>query len=197
MPAYRKAFKTFIAKRPHFGHATEMAQEFYLESDRASVILQSAAVETLLEGLLRAKMKDGLTVNLGERIFEGNGPLSTFSSKILIGYGLRFFGPVFKHDLEIIKDLRNGFAHVRLPLSLTQPEIAGMCQNLRVPDIVDNPHVIVALPGTYSAKYKNEISADDEHPRTRFTRACHSISLCFQDLGDFMLGYGGVERRLP
>jgi hypothetical protein len=129
-----------------------------------------------------------------DKIFEGNGPLSTFSSKILMGYGLRLYGPDFRHDLEIIKDIRNGFAHVRLPLLLTQPEIAGMCQHLRM---AEHPE-LNWLPVTYSEKYDLETAADDNHPRTRFTRACHTISLCLLELGHAWQGIpGGVERTLP
>jgi hypothetical protein len=193
-PAYRKAFDDFVAKSPDFSHSAGMEEEHYLGSDRTAVILQASNLERLLELLLQAKMRRPLARDVQERIFEGNGPLSTFSNKILIGYALELYGPVFKHDLEIIKDLRNGFAHVRLPLELTQPELAGMCAQL---NMAYHP-IMNAIPQVYSARYEPlEVAADDDHPRTRFTRACFSMSICLLDLGQFWTGLGGVERQLP
>jgi len=191
---YLKKFRGFIRSPAGFSQVGEMEQEFYLGSDRAAVILQSANIERSLETLLMAKMRRQLSEDVKGRIFEGYGPLSTFSAKILMGYALDLYGPVFRHDLDIIKELRNGFAHVRLPLQLTQPELSGMCANLMLPD--DRNYGW--LPMAFSEKYTLEIVTDDKHPRTRFTRACHSISLCFIELREHLLGSQyGVFRTLP
>jgi hypothetical protein len=139
-------------------------------------------------------MRQPLSNDLRDRIFDGNGSLSSFSDKILVGFALEMYGPTFRHDLDIIRELRNGFAHVRLPLTLTAPEVAGMCAHLQLPDHKE----LRWLPQAYSEKYDLEIAADDKHPRTRFTRACHTISLCFIELAGFWLEQsGGVQRILP
>jgi hypothetical protein len=108
---YVKAFKTFVETLPDFSHALAMEQEFYLGSDRAAVILQASNVEGILESLLQTKMRQPLSNDLRDRLFDGNGPLSTFSHKVMLGYALELYGPVFRHDLDLIRELRNGFAH--------------------------------------------------------------------------------------
>lgn len=193
-PAYLKAFRDSIQTRPSIAHIDGMEQEFYLGSDRSAVILQAASVEMSLETLIISKMRRDFPEDLRGRLFEGNGPLSTFSSKILIGYALDLYGPVFRHDLDIIKELRNGFAHVRLPMQLVDPAIAGMCTHLQIPDNKQ----LNWLPITYSEKYDIEVVRNHSHPRTRFTRACHTISLCLMELREFFLGSSyGVHRTLP
>jgi hypothetical protein len=68
-----------------------------------------------------------------------------------------------------------------------------MCQHLQLPD-----RKPCWLPKAYSEKFDLEIVTDDSHPRTRFTRACHTIAVCFLDLGQALLGLpGGIARTLP
>lgn len=192
-PGYLKAFKAFVETPPDFSHSLAMEQEFYLGSDRAAVILQAANIERILESLLQTKMRQPLSSDLRDRMFDGNGPLSAFSHRIMLGFALNLYGPVYRHDLDLIRELRNGFAHVRLPMTLTTPEVAGMCRHLQIPDIKP-----CWLPKAYSEKFDLRIVTDDAHPRTRFTRACHTIALCLLDLGQALLGLpGGVERDLP
>jgi hypothetical protein len=190
---YLKTFKAFIDTPPDFSHLLAMEEEFYLGSDRAAVILQASNVENILESLIQTKMRQPLSNDLRDRMFDGNGPLATFSHKIMIGYALNLYGPMFRHDLDLIRELRNGFAHVRLPMTLTTAEVAGMCKNLQLPD-----SNLRWLPMAYSEKFDLEIVTDDAHPRTRFTRACHTIALCLLELGQALRGLpGGVERTLP
>ena len=128
-----------------------------------------------------------------QRVFDGTGPLSSFSAKILIGYSLRLYGEVFRHDMDIIRELRNGFAHTRMPLAFEQPEVAAMCAQLRM---ASHPE-LSWLPVPYSTRFDLDIVGDNNHPRTRFTRACHTISVCLLDQGHAKIGLGGVERQLP
>ncbi len=192
-PGYLKTFKGFIDTPPDFSHLIAMEQEFYLGSDRAAVILQASNVENILESLLQTKMRRPLSNDLRDRMFDGNGPLSTFSHKIMLGYAINLYGPVFRHDLDLIRELRNGFAHVRLPMTWTSPEVAGMCQHLQLPD-----SKLRWFPTAYSEKFDLEIVTDDANPRTRFTRTCHTIPLCLLELDQALRGLpGGVERTLP
>jgi hypothetical protein len=190
---YRKTFKTFIDTPPDFSQLIAMEQEFYLGSDRAAVILQTSNVENILESLLKTIMRQPLSNDIRDRMFDGSGPLSTFSQKIMFGYAFDLYGPMFRHDLDLIRELRNGFAHVRLPMTLTTPEVAGMCEHLQLPD-----SELRWLPKAYYEKFDREIVTDDTHPRTRFTRACHTIALCLLELDQALRGLpGGVERVLP
>jgi hypothetical protein len=172
-PAYLKAFRDFVDAQPDIQELPAMEKEFYLGTDRPAVILQASNVENLLQMLIEKAMRQPLANDLKARVFDGSGPLSTFSSKILVGFAFGLFGPVFRHDLELVKELRNGFAHARRPMELTNGAIAGVCANLQLPD-----HELRRLPFAYGDQYPDlEVVNDNNHPRTRFTVACHTISL--------------------
>lgn len=52
-----------------------------------------------------------LSNNMAERIFDGYGPLSTFSAKIDVAFALDLIDADVHRDLRTIKDIRNCFAH--------------------------------------------------------------------------------------
>ncbi|OGW40762.1 MAG: hypothetical protein A2Y97_08260 [Nitrospirae bacterium RBG_13_39_12] len=83
--------------------------EINRESDRAAVILGTSKLEDLLYQLLN-KYFISEPPNKSE-LFDGTAPLSTFSSKINICYRLGIIDKEFKKLLNVIKDIRNSFAH--------------------------------------------------------------------------------------
>lgn len=175
-PAYLKAFRDFLRMRidPASDPSGVLAiqQEFYGGSDRGTAILQASALETILEDALSRVMRPLSSDDKG-RIFDGQGPLSTFSAKILLGYVLGVYGPKFRHDLDLIRELRNGFAHVRHALTFDIPQISAVCEHLQIPDDEE----FRRPPLSYANLHPNPlVSADVNHPRTRFTTACHTIS---------------------
>jgi hypothetical protein len=173
-PAYRKAFKDFLKSRPGLGELPAMEQEFYIGSARPAVILQASLVEDTLRRAIQTKFVQDMSSDLEERIFESNGPLSTFGNKIIIGRALGLYKSVFHHDFEIIRELRNAFAHERYPMEFETPEVSGMCQHLR---LADHPK-LRQQPPIYSEKYPDKgIVINRSHPRTRFTAACYTITV--------------------
>jgi hypothetical protein len=95
-------------------------------SDRAIVIVLATMVETYLEAILAQRM-DHLKSDDIERLFEGYGVLSSFSSKITIGYAFNIFNNDVRRDLNYIKDIRNAFAHSRTTIKFTTPEVSAAC----------------------------------------------------------------------
>ena len=81
------------------------------QTDRGAALI----VATWLDEELRAAIKTRfVNSDFNEtRVFEGNGPLSTFSSKIDIGYSLGLLSKQNYSDLTIIRKIRNDFAHSR------------------------------------------------------------------------------------
>jgi hypothetical protein len=174
-PAYLKAFRDFLVSSPGFGDLPAMEVEFYAGSDRPAVILQASNVENILQSVVEKKMRQPLTVDLRERLFDHNGPLATFSNKILVGYALGLFGSIFRHDLDLIRELRNGFAHARHPMTLSTPQVAQVCKFLKLPD---DKKLRATGPQAYYDRFPDlAVAADQSHPRTRFTVACHTISV--------------------
>jgi hypothetical protein len=175
-PAYLRAFKKLTRTTPGFADLKPMEEEFYGESDRACGILLGAMVESALEGALASVLRPDLSNDLAQRLFDGDGIIATFSAKINLGFALSLFGTKAKNDLELIKMMRNAFAHCRLPIKFETPEVRAICEHLQIPDTpakVDisvyerTPRMIsMGVPDKSSPKY----------PRYLFAMACHSLA---------------------
>jgi DNA-binding MltR family transcriptional regulator len=95
------------------------------KSHEAAAIISTSLLELSLKKAIITAFRLKMTDEDLAKVFDFNttGPLSTFSSKIRIGYALGIFGPVSRDDLEKIKDLRNAFAHSANHLSFDNETI--------------------------------------------------------------------------
>lgn len=93
-------------------------------------IVAGSVLEDLLGAALQAKMRDDLSANFKERLFNGYGPLSTFSGKIDIAFAFSYFDRAIYDDLRAIKDLRNKFAHASDFLNFSSPQLERDVQKL-------------------------------------------------------------------
>lgn len=80
------------------------------ESDRGCVLVAAAIIDECLEVLLRSRLlqDDPKLIN---SLFSGQGPLSSFWSKIQFARALNVIPSWVHEDLERIRSLRNLFAH--------------------------------------------------------------------------------------
>lgn len=95
-------------------------------NDRGSAILIATHVESTLESAIARIMIE----NRAEAMFETDPDLSTFNSKIWIGFALNLFGRDTFDTLKLIKHLRNAFAHSKAPIDFSTPEIVAACSLL-------------------------------------------------------------------
>ena len=65
------------------------------------------------------------------RLFEGYGPLSSFSSKIDLAYALNITNDDMHANLGIIKDIRNKFAHTTEILTLESDRIQRLYKKFK------------------------------------------------------------------
>lgn len=85
-------------------------REFRKESDRASVILASAMIEKSLEMMIKAKLIPSLSKK--DELFDTPyAPLSNFKAMIELAYRIGLISSNLYRDLNIIRDIRNDFAH--------------------------------------------------------------------------------------
>lgn len=92
-------------------------------NDRAGIIMASALVEQALYMLVCSHL-----IDLGEDTrkgwFENPGaPFSTFAAKIKLGRALGIYKEQTEGSLNVIKNVRNVFAHRALPLDFSHPSI--------------------------------------------------------------------------
>jgi hypothetical protein len=71
-------------------------------------------LEANLERLLSKAMRQDLNSRDRRNLFEFEGAVGTFSSKIIVAYALRLIGPTTRGDLDLSRFLRNEFAHSRI-----------------------------------------------------------------------------------
>jgi DNA-binding MltR family transcriptional regulator len=194
-PAYLKTFKAYLRKPPENEDTEAIEKEFYGESDRSVVVLQGAAAENSLEWALRNRMRPDLARDVADDLFAFNGPLGTFSSKIVMSYALSIFGKITYHDLEIIRELRNAFAHNRKPLRFETPVVKDMCMHLQIPDIAE----IRELPVTFREdSFLKKVKLDDnQNPKARYIVTVHSIVLQLYIYSHPKEPHGGLKRDLP
>lgn len=128
-----------MAKRePALTHEAEarLVKEFEAQSDRGVAIIVAAYVDAKLKEVLEAFFSDNLSKKQSEAIFEGpTAPLGTFSSRIRMAHAMGLIGPKTEHDLHIIRDLRNDFAHRLLILDFSNELVIRRCRSLKLADI--------------------------------------------------------------
>ena len=156
-PAYLKDLKAYDAGEPTVADLAAMEKEFYAEGDRACGILMGSLVENALETAITQIMRRGVSRS---DIFGFNGPAGSFSAKITLAYGLGIYRSKTKHDLNLIRELRNKFAHCRRPIRFETDVTKAVCDHLRLPDI----------------DLKSIQIRDSNDPKERFIVTCQKIT---------------------
>lgn len=116
--------------------STEVATTLLQESDRGCVLVGAALIDEVLEVLLRSKLESEpiIVKEVVDPLFRRNGPLSSFWGRIQLSYALGLINRGTYDDLEIIRDLRNSFAHQYGPASLDATDVADKIDRLKTGD---------------------------------------------------------------
>lgn len=101
------------------------------ESDRGCVIFGAALISEALEELLRAHFRhtpdDAKLIN---SLFQGYAPLAIFSAKFQLAYAFGVLPRELYQVIELIRRLRNEFAHESGPLCFDDPQCASRLELL-------------------------------------------------------------------
>lgn len=113
-------------------------EEINVKSDRALVITIGSILDTQLESLLKSFLiKDN---KIDEKLFNNNSPLSNFSSKISMCYYLGIISKYEYEALEIIRKIRNIFAHeIEIKKLEDSQSIRDLCKILNIPEDIYIP----------------------------------------------------------
>jgi DNA-binding MltR family transcriptional regulator len=107
-------------------------KEGHTFNDRAVAL----TVTALLEQFLEAAISTHLEINEDEvrQLFDDDrdGPLSTFSRKIAMGYALGVYDSSMKSVLNLIRQIRNAFAHAKVHLDFDTPEIRAIVNHINL-----------------------------------------------------------------
>jgi hypothetical protein len=101
-------------------------------ADWPTVIMIGSFLEILLERAITSRFdpdEPGNKINK-EQLFDGHGPLATFSSKINIAYAFGLISKSSRDDLNIIKAIRNNAAHRIDHFSFENKDVKQRCSSL-------------------------------------------------------------------
>jgi hypothetical protein len=97
-----------------------------------TAILGAAFPEIELENAIRRRLQRNDDDTWNSLTDEG-GPLGTFSSKILIGYALKLYGEDMRKNLNIIRKIRNVFAHTKRHVDFDNDLILAELRKVAIP----------------------------------------------------------------
>jgi mannitol operon repressor len=102
--------------------------EFQSETDRGAALVGAAMIDERLSGTLRSFM---VSKSAAAQMLEETGaPLGTFSSRIKATYALGLIDAHERHEINLIRKVRNEFAHRTHGTDFNDPEILKFCRTL-------------------------------------------------------------------
>ena len=127
-----------------FDLMVKLTAELEKESDRGMALLAASYLEFLLGSLVITKMLVEPS-EAQKMLLEGpNAPLATFSSRIDMAYCLGLLNHDQKRDLNLIRKIRNVFAHEFMRVSFDTPQIASRCNELKSAQVDGQPSTAMA-----------------------------------------------------
>ena len=125
----KAALKTLVDTADHLQGVTEHLQKLRYRTEAGYALIGTTIINNTLQSALQAKMVK-LTKSMKARLFEGYGPLSTFSARIDVSYAIGLISEETHKHLLAAKRIRNTFAHTDDPLDFRSPTILEACSAL-------------------------------------------------------------------
>ena len=97
------------------------------ESDRAAAILAAAFADEFLKECIQSFLIDDASI---KKLFEGYSSLSSFSARIDVAYALGLMTQSVQRDLNLVRKVRNHFAHHPSDTSFDISPVRDYCSNL-------------------------------------------------------------------
>jgi hypothetical protein len=127
------------------------------------------------------------------RMFKYDGPVGSFGTRINFGRIIGLYGDDALNDLDMIRRIRNDFAHKIEAENFSFNDIKQRCQNLRLPDIHNEKFqgnvISVTVPSDSSTEAALDLltkgwlmrppSEDYSEPRARFLRTVQILVILF------------------
>jgi DNA-binding MltR family transcriptional regulator len=99
--------------------------------DTTVVVTATSMLDYVLKAAFVARFRKQADDSRLIEIFDGYGPLSTFDAKIRLYDSLDIAPPDTRHDLDLIKAVRNKFAHATYSKKFTDEDISSRCLRLK------------------------------------------------------------------
>jgi hypothetical protein len=103
-------------------------------SDRAAAMVASASLELCLEQMIVAQLPQASGIR--DKLIERDGPLNGFFRKSYLGFAMGLYNGNVLAALEVIRNIRNAFAHTVKPLFFSTPLVSVECLKLKYKEFV-------------------------------------------------------------
>lgn len=111
----------------------EVLKELETENARGSALLGHAVLENILQRVLLSRMVT-LSKNDQSRLFTGTYPLATMSARINVAYAFGIINAQTRSDLNILRKIRNCFAHGNRHITFETEKVKLLCSQLFIHD---------------------------------------------------------------
>jgi hypothetical protein len=113
--------------------------EIFKQSDRAAAIVSGGILEEILQRMITSFLLPH--PNIDKNIFDGVAPISTFAAKIELSYHLGLINKIEYEDLNLIKKIRNQFAHSIKGITFETDNIKDRCLQLNTLNNTNPPKI--------------------------------------------------------
>ena len=168
----------------------KFGEKMHSESDRACAILGAAFLDAKLENLFAQRFKKKYHIDL----LNGTSSLSTFPARIRLASALAWIDDPIQIDLDIIRKIRNDFAHsFDHELSFQNPSLVNRCGNLLVAQsYIEGYTDSIGAPDQNLSEYAiRSIKEKFQAPRWRFQLSVDFIAQYFDDIPVDQFEYEG------
>jgi len=120
--------KPFSETHPHLTGFMEFLADFNKETERGAALAAAAMVDDQLGRTIQAF----LVPNKGSEALLGgfNAPLGSFASRIAAAFGLGLLSQQEHRECELIRKVRNEFAH-QIKVSFKTDKVVSLCAQLQ------------------------------------------------------------------
>lgn len=155
-------------------------------SDRALGIIAASLVEIHLTKLIKSafiqETKAGSKETVESKMFHSAGPLGPFASKIRLAYLMGLISQELFKNLEIMREIRNRFAHETEIGHFDHQEISSRCRNFTIVDkyVVDPDGGVHGDPSAHFAYESRGAAEKLKIPKERYVLSAHVFSMGIQ-----------------
>jgi DNA-binding MltR family transcriptional regulator len=101
--------------------------------DRTAAITAASFVEYALQKAIITHLKKDITESELKQLFDSpQSPLSSLSSKTIVGQSLGVIQEDERQDLDTIRAIRNAFAHSMTHIEFKDSEVTELCKTLHI-----------------------------------------------------------------
>src|SRR6266478_4415911 len=125
---YKKTFEK--VKKEAFPQLLDFMVSLAMEGERSAVVLGAERINVGLTLMLKKVLTPAASKKEDDALFEQDGALATFGRKTELAYRLGLMDVHFKRTVDLIRKLRNDFAHATKVESLTEPRHANRLNEL-------------------------------------------------------------------